>query len=166
MSTCLASPLQGLSISGLRDGDTWTVQHVFAGLSLASAFARFGTGMTRLPPRSARALATITPGRQQVLVARLAGRPIGLARWTRRDLGPAEVALEVADAWHGAGVGRALLASLVRDAAHAGVPHLHAYVVPGNERVLAWLARLGARRLGPEDGYVLGVEELLAQGPP
>ena len=137
-----------LHVRPLEAGDTDTVHHVFAGLSVTSAYHRFGTGLTLLPPRMAAQLAAVEPGRHRVLVAELDGRPVGLARWIRPRGGrpdEVEVALEVGDEWQGRGIGRALLAEVARDAEAAGVATLTAYVAPGNVRMVGWLRRLGAR---------------------
>jgi GNAT superfamily N-acetyltransferase len=152
----------------LDDGDTETVHRVFAGLSLTSAYHRFGTGLTLLPPRMAVRLATVEPGRHRVFVAELEGRPVGLARWIRPRGGrvdEVEVALEVADAWQGRGVGRALLAEIAADARAAGVGTLTAYVAPGNVRMVGWLRRLGARPPRDlDDVHRLPVENVLGNG--
>jgi len=137
-----------LRVRPLEAGDTHTVHRVFAGLSVTSAYHRFGTGLTLLPPRMAAQLAAVEPGRHRVFVAELDGRPVGLGRWIRPHVGRAgevEVALEVGDEWQGRGVGRALLAAIVGDARAAGVRTLTAYVAPGNVRMVSWLRRLGAR---------------------
>ena len=149
----------------LEAGDTETVQRVFAGLSLTSAYLRFGTGLTVLPPRMAAGLAVVEPGRHRVFVAELAGRPVGLARWARLGDGvddDVELALEVGDAWQGRGVGRALLAAVAVDARSAGIESLVAYVVPTNTLMVGWLRRLGAqppRHL--DDAHRLCVDVLL-----
>jgi GNAT superfamily N-acetyltransferase len=137
-----------LHVRPLEAGDVETVHLVFAGLSVTSAYHRFGTGLTLLAPRMAAQLAAVEPGRHRVFVAELDGRPVGLARWIRPRDGrsdEAEVALEVGDEWQGRGVGRALLAEVAEDAGAAGVATLTAYVAPGNVRMVGWLRRLGAR---------------------
>lgn len=150
----------GLRITRLRDGDTRTVQRVFAGMSAASAFARFGTGMSSLQPSFAARLATVHPGRQEVLVARVRGRPVGLARWTLGPSGAAEAAIEVVDVWQDAGIGRELVRALAEDARRAGIGWLEAHVDRDNRRVWAWVTRLGAWR-APDGGFVIAVGDLL-----
>ena len=143
----LATDTTAFRIRALTDGDTPTVESVFAQLSLGSAYHRFGTGLTRLPYRVAAALAAVTPGRQRVFVAEHDEVAVGLARWVRPRGGrreEAEVALEVADAWQGHGAGRLLLEAVARDARSDGAETLLAYVAPGNTRVASWLKRLGA----------------------
>ena len=123
-----------LHVRPLEAGDTDTVHHVFAGLSVTSAYHRFGTGLTLLPPRMAAQLAAVEPGRHRVFVAELDGRPVGLARWIRPRGGrtdEVEVALEVGDEWQGRGVGRALLAEVARDARAAGVADADGVRRPG-----------------------------------
>jgi ribosomal protein S18 acetylase RimI-like enzyme len=153
-----------LLVRPLEAGDTETVQRVFAGLSLTSAYLRFDTGLTLLSPRMATGLAAVEPGRHRVFAAELAGRPVGLGRWARHGGGPddAELALEVGDAWQGRGVGRALLAAVAVDARSAEIETLVAYVAPTNTRMVGWLRRLGAhppRDL--DDAHRLPVDQLL-----
>jgi GNAT superfamily N-acetyltransferase len=160
-------PIHALRIRPLRDGDTTTVERVFAQLSVTSAYQRFGTGVTRLSRRTLAALASVGAD-QGVLVAEVDGRPVGLGRWVRGPRndqdsadgpGTAEIALEVADAWHGRGIGRRLVAAVALDAERSGIESLRAYVDLANGRMTGWLRRLGAANpasLG--DAFVLPVE--------
>ncbi len=135
-----------VAIHRLEPGDTDTVHAVFAALSAHSVWLRFHTGLPRLTPRMATRLATVCPGRHEVLVARVGGEAVGLARW-HRDPGNrrrAEVALEVADAAQGRGVGARLLAELLRSAHASGIREVTAEVLAENVRVRRWLQRLGA----------------------
>lgn len=134
------------TVRPLRPGEVATLHAVFAQLSPRSAFLRYHTGMPRLPARMARALATVVPGEHEVFVAEVRGRPVGVARWVRDpvDPGVVEVAVEVADAQQGRGVGRLLLRAVAASAHRAGVREVQAHVHPGNAVVLAWLRRLGA----------------------
>ncbi len=54
----------------------------------------------------------------------------------------AEIAFEVADAYHGRGIGFALTQELVSDACAAGVVEVAALVRSGNRRALAVLSRV------------------------
>ncbi len=135
-------------IRALRPGDTATVHGVFAQLSARSAFLRFHTGLPRLTPVMAARLAAVVPGQHEVFVAEHEGRPVGLARWVRdpHDPGAVEVAVEVADAVQGRGIGGHLLRAALASATAAGVREVHAHVHPDNGPVVGWLNRLGAGR--------------------
>ncbi|EAQ00226.1 hypothetical protein JNB_08644 [Janibacter sp. HTCC2649] len=142
----LASGLPQLTIARLRPGDTDTVHAVFAQLSLTSVWLRFQTGMPRLTDTMARRLAAVSPGQHEVLVAELDGQPVGLARWIRDPLDPdtVEVAVEVADAVQGQGIGGQLLSETMASARAEGARELVAYVHRENGTVITWLRRLGA----------------------
>jgi RimJ/RimL family protein N-acetyltransferase len=82
-------------------------------------------------------------------------------RWWARALRPArrsaeaEVALEVADALQGHGVGTAMLAELARGAARAGVRRFVAHVLPTNQRMLQVFRDLGFEEHARfEDGVI------------
>ena len=146
------------TIRPLRAGDTETVHAVFARLSARSAFLRFHTGLPRLTPAMAGRLAAVVPGQHEVLVAVHEGHPVGLARWIRdaRDPRAVEVAVEVADAVQGRGIGGHLLRAVLASARAAGSTLVLAHVHPDNGPVASWLARLGAERpTGPDEPFRL-----------
>lgn len=71
-------------------------------------------------------------------------RIVGVARYAlEADPALAELAVTVADAWQGQGVGRALLAALVRRARAAGVRMLFGDAFPSNAAMLALLRSAG-----------------------
>lgn len=157
-----------LTVERLLPGDTATVHAVFDQLSARSVWLRFHTGLPRLAPRMAERLAAVTPGVHEALVARLDGVAVGLARWHRDPLAQhrADVAVEVADAVQGRGVGRRLLEELVESARAAGVRELSAEVLGENVRVARWLGRLGAVTTpGPDPGFLLHLEPRGAPAP-
>ena len=147
-------------IRALRPGDTATVHGVFAQLSARSAFLRFHTGLPRLTPAMAARLAEVVPGQHEVFVAEHQGSPVGLARWIRdpRDPHAVEVAVEVADAVQGHGIGGRLMRAALASATAAGVTAVHAHVHPDNGPVVGWLTRLGAERpAGPDEPFRLAL---------
>lgn len=157
----VATGVDDLTVERLHPGDTRTVHAVFAQLSSRSVWLRFHTGLPRLTPRMAERLAAVVPGAHGVLVARLGGVPVGLARWHRDPARHhrADVAVEVADAVQGRGVGRRLLAALVESARAEGIRELTAEVLGENVRVVRWLGRLGAVRTpGPDPTFLLPLE--------
>ncbi|HYN65485.1 MAG TPA: GNAT family N-acetyltransferase [Ornithinibacter sp.] len=157
-ATTPATARTAATIRPLLGGDTETVHRVFAQLSARSAFLRFHTGLPRLSPVMVGRLAAVVPGQHEVLVAEHEGRPVGLARWIR-DVGDptaVEVAVEVADAVQGRGIGGHLLRAALSSARSAGATTLLAHVHPDNVPVVAWLTRLGADRpLGPDEPFRL-----------
>ena len=123
----------------LRDG--------FDQLSDASRHHRFLTGiaaltddqlsyLTDLDHRDHEALAAIDPQ---------TGDGIGIARYVRLKADPrsAELAVTVADAWQGRGVGTALVEELVRYARRAGIRRLEALVLQDNRRMIGLLESIG-----------------------
>ena len=102
------------------------------GLSQHSRLLRFFTGGANL--REAAALAATAPG-----VVALAGDPehvVGHALYVRDRPGSAEVAFEVAQSWHGRGVGTVLLGAVAQRAAAEGIETLTAIVMPENHAMI------------------------------
>ncbi len=102
------------------------------GLSQHSRLLRFFTGGANL--REAAALAATAPG-----VVALAGDPehvVGHALYVRDRPGSAEVAFEVAQSWHGRGVGTVLLGAVAQRAAAEGIDTLTAIVMPENHAMI------------------------------
>ena len=98
-------------------------------------------------------------------VAALGGRPVGIARYLLDDAGVAEVAFEVVDAYHGAGIGTALVDAVTTVAAARGVRRVRASVLPSNRPSRTLVARLGVR-LVPADGLLEGEGPLRLLDPP
>ncbi len=154
------SDVPGLALLPLLPGDTATVHEVFAQLSPRSVWLRFHTGTPRLTPGMARHLAAVSPGRHEAVVALLDGHPVGLGRWLRDpgEAGAVEVAVEVADAAQGRGVGGRLLLAVTEAARRAGAREVVAHVHGDNVLVAAWLRRLGARPpSGPDEPFRLSL---------
>jgi ribosomal protein S18 acetylase RimI-like enzyme len=125
----------------LRHGDTATVQAVFDRLGEESRRARFNGLKHRLGEQELRWLATVGPN-HHVLVAYVDGdpEPAAIARLVRSGAS-AEIAFEVADAYHGHGIGSALTQELVADACAAGIVEVTALVRSDNPAALAVLQR-------------------------
>ncbi|MDN5795712.1 MAG: GNAT family N-acetyltransferase [Intrasporangium sp.] len=138
-----ANATRPVVVRPLAPGDTSTVYEVMDQLSARSVYLRFHAGMGRLKPRMAAALARVSAGDRQVLVARVDGHPVGLAHVARVGT-EAEVALAVADAWQGTGIGRSLASAAAQAARGWGSGALVAVVLPEHRQLRDWLARLGA----------------------
>jgi ribosomal protein S18 acetylase RimI-like enzyme len=155
MHTRAAKPKHGpeILVRPLGRGDTATVQAVFARLGEESRRTRFNGAKRRLGEEELSRLATVGPN-HHALVAWVDGdpEPVGIARLVR--LGDcAEIAFEVADTYHGRGIGSALTRLLVADARAAGISEVTALVRSDNPAALALLRR------------VLGRVELRIEGP-
>jgi ribosomal protein S18 acetylase RimI-like enzyme len=149
-------------IRPLRNGDTATVATLFDRLGPRSREKRFCAAKPRLSESELAALARVDDN-HHVIVGYLAGdpRPAGIARLVR-DGAVAEVAVEVADAWQGRGIGSILARELAADARAAGIRELVATVCGDNPPVVSLLKRLGksfrVHWRGREREFMLGLE--------
>jgi len=120
---------------------------VFDGLSERSRRLRYHGPKPRLAEREVDRLLDVgCCGREAVAAIDLvSGDVVGIARFVRDqdDPGSAEVAFEVVDACHSSGVGRRLMDELRELARRQGIERFKAHVVPGNERALALMSRMG-----------------------
>jgi ribosomal protein S18 acetylase RimI-like enzyme len=156
MHTRVVKPRRGpeLIVRPLRRGDTATVQAVFERLGEASRLARFNGHKPRLADQELRWLAAVD-ATHHALVAYVDGDPgpVAIARLVRSG-SSAEIAFEVADAYHRRGIGSALTQELVSDACAAGIVEVTALVRSDNRAALAVLSRvLGQLKVsfdGPE----------------
>lgn len=149
----------------LRGGEIELVRPVFAALSEDSLWLRFQTGMPRIPERYLAHLATVVPGRRQVLVALVDDRPVGHAEWTRDAAHPdtAELALTVIDRLHGQGIGLVLATESAARAAEQGIRRFTCLSLRENRPVRRWLARAGAVPAPHDPGeYSFAVADLIA----
>ncbi len=125
-----------LSIRPLRTGDRSTLETWFASLSDRSRELRFFSPTPRLTSTLATQLLDVDGRHRYALVAevrRLFGfEAVGLAHLAEIEPGRAEIALAVADAWQGRGIGRRLLMDLGSWARAAGYAEVQAVTLPGN----------------------------------
>ncbi len=144
MHTRFLTPKHGptLLVRPLRHGDVDTVMAVFERLSEQSRRARFNGPKPRLRAAELEQLARVDSTRH-VLVAYLEEdpQPVALARLVR-DGRSAEIAFEVADAYHRLGIGSTLTAELLADARAAGITEVTALVSSDNSAAVALLRRL------------------------
>ena len=151
--------LDGIVIRPLRDGDTETVEAMFARLDAGSRRRRFGFSKQQLSNDELESLARVDRD-HHVLVAHVDDdpRPAGIARLVRKEQA-AEVASEVADECQGRGIGSALARLLAADARAAGIVELHATVAGDNPRAISLLSRCAR---GLRATWVGGERELVA----
>jgi ribosomal protein S18 acetylase RimI-like enzyme len=152
----------GLRIRMLRNGDTATVGALFARLGPHSREQRFCGAKPRLSDAELTALARVDRD-HHVLVGYLDDdpQPAGMARLARVGAA-AEVAFEVADAYHGRGIGSILARELAADARASGIRELVATVCGDNRRSVSLLRSVAesfqVSRCGPERTFVIGLE--------
>jgi RimJ/RimL family protein N-acetyltransferase len=135
-----------------------------AALSDESRYFRYFTARRKLPEKEVRHFTEVDPRDHAGIVTLVGGEIVGHALYDRLDDPEhAEVALEVADAFQGHGVGTAMLAELAGTAARAGIRRFVAHVLPANRRMLQVFHDLGfAERARFEDGVVRVEVELPA----
>jgi len=154
--------VDGVTIRPLRDGDTATVAALFERLGPRSREKRFCGAKPRLSYSELSALARVD-GDHHVLVGYLDGdlQPAGIARLVR-DGTAAEVAFEVADDYHGRGIGSTLARELAADARAAGIRELVATVCGDSPPAVSLLKLVGESLQvswqGREREFVVGLE--------
>jgi GNAT superfamily N-acetyltransferase len=137
-------------------------QDFVRGLSPDTRLKRFHFGLRELPPSMLRGMTEVDHDAHVAIVAEAfddadAATIVADARYVRgaaADLAhdEAEFAIAVADAWQGAGLGRALMERLACHAARHGVRALVGDVLPGNRAMFALAATLGGERVASPNG--------------
>ena len=128
------------------------------GLSRESRYNRFLGGGFALTPEWMDRLVRIDFSRDMALIATVAldgeDTQIGVSRYVRLgERTSCELAVTVADAWQGRGIGRRLLARLVDVARGAGIRRMFGEVLANNARMLHLASSLGFRvGLHPDGG--------------
>lgn len=139
--------------------DRPAIGEFFAGLSPESRAARFHSGGASLDPFAIdRAIAG------HALVAERGQRIVGLASFVPlRDPSRAEMAVAVADAEQGKGIGTALFERLSRDAARRGIRRFVALVLASNRGMIGLLQSLGFALRRTIDGGEIEYEVTLRE---
>jgi len=153
-------PVELIDVLALADGSRVTIRPTlpqdldlqrafFRSLSRQARYRRFMTSLEELPATVADGFASIDYHSHLALLAEVfeAGseRMIGEARYVVASGDPVacEFAIAVADAWQGAGIARALLDRLERQAAARGIRRMMADTLVSNRPMLAFAARAG-----------------------
>jgi acetyltransferase len=129
-------------------------------LSAQSRYERFLGGGIKFTPELLARLVNVDLSRDAALIATVAfggtETPVAVGRYA---LGPedgtAEIAVTVADAWQGCGLGRLLLERVIDAARRNGVRRLTGDVLATNARMLALARRLGFRIDAHPEGATL-----------
>jgi GNAT superfamily N-acetyltransferase len=134
-----------VTIRPLANGDTATVAVLFDRLSPASRERRYHAAKPRLTPGELAHLARVDSD-SHVLVAHVDGDPLpaGMARLVRNgsDRAAGELAFEVADCYHGHGIGKLLIEMVLADARAAGIERVDAWIQTSNRPALGLLRRV------------------------
>ena len=133
-----------LTTSLLTPGDTATMSAIYHNVSASSRSLRFLAPVPTMPPSLLRRLAACDGYDHVVIVARVAGDPIGEGRYIRTGGGTAELAGAVVDTWAERGVGAQLLTLLSLHARNRGLDRFVFTVRTDNRAILAALRRRGA----------------------
>jgi GNAT superfamily N-acetyltransferase len=132
-------------IRPLCNGETDVVARIFERLSTQSRARRFNGAKPRLTERELATLARVD-ARSHSLVAWVDGdpEPAGFAQLVCDvdDRTRAEIAFAVADAYHGRGIGSALVDQLAADARAGGVTHLTATIQGSNAAAFVLVRRV------------------------
>lgn len=151
-------------IRPVRPADKDALAHGLALLSAESRYRRFLSPKPRFSSRELRYLTEVDGHDHVALVAVLAGDPavlVASGRWVRDVLEPgtAEVAIVVADALQGQGLGSLLGRELADAARREGVHRFSATMLPENTAALRLFTRISERLT---TRYAGGVRELVA----
>ena len=135
-------------IRPVRSTDAAELQRAFALMSEESQFRRFLTGTPRLTDAQAAYFTDVDHVDHEAYVAHSPQDEtyiIGVVRFIRYPSAPedAELAITVADSWHGRGLATELLRTLSERAVDVGVRRFRAEVMADNEAVLRLLRSAG-----------------------
>lgn len=130
-------------IRPVRPDDLEPVRRFVGGLSPATAYLRFFSGIGRMPTTLLRRLVEVDHVRTEAYVAWYAGEVIGHACYAQvpEDAAGVEVAVVVTDAWQRRGLGNELMEKAIAAAARRGFGALHIRVLAENRLVDRWIRR-------------------------
>jgi len=148
-------------IRRVEPGDAPMIRAAFEHLADVSRYRRFLSPIEHLSREQLDYLTHVDHDRHEALGALDAstGEGLGIARYVRdpRDATQAEVAVTVADAWQGRGVGAALAERLAARARAAGVERFTARLLIGNHAARRLLERVAEPIGEREDGGTVRV---------
>lgn len=141
------APRHPVAIRPLRAGDVDSVAAVLLGMTPQDRWFRFGRAMPRIDPQMLAMLAAVDGTRHVGVVAVVDDLPVGMAHLVRLRDEPhvAEIAVSVASAHGGDGIGSALVRNVIARAPGLGIEEIECFVVGGNERALRLFRSFGFR---------------------
>ena len=151
-----------VTIRTMQSSDRDIEQQFVRELSPMSRYYRFHSALRELTPYMLERFTHVNYPDEMALIATVpegnGEREIGVARYARYPgTDRAEVAIVVADAWQGKGIGSRLLIDLRNLAHEAGIKHLEASVLSGNSRMLDLARTLGfsIKPINPADSMTI-----------
>ena len=137
-----------MTLRAIRAQDKDKLQEAMRALSAQSSYYRFFSPLRELSPQLLERATRPEPDRELQLVAVVGEgaqeKIIGGARYAAvagsRDC---EFAVAVVDQWHGLGLARQLLETLMRTARARGFERMEGYILATNTRMLGLAKRLG-----------------------
>lgn len=146
-----------LTVRAIRAEDAAKLQAAIHALSAESRYSRFFSPLRELPPELLeRATRPDAKSELQLVAVTGSGREeeiIGGARYgATATPGHCEFAVAVVDAWHGRGVARLLLETLMRAARERGFTHIEGYILATNAAMLGLAKRLGFATIESPEG--------------
>ena len=141
----------------LSPGEAEPLHTVFDAMSPESRYARYLQGVASLTPGMIRVLTAVDGSDHVAWMATIDDRPAGIGRYIKVDPWTAEIAFEVADEFHGRGLGAVLVDTITTIAAASGVRKLQAMVLASNQRSRRLLSLVGLEVVR-HDGGVLEAE--------
>ncbi|MGH8913232.1 MAG: GNAT family N-acetyltransferase [Acidimicrobiia bacterium] len=133
-------------------------------MSLASRFARFGSGVASLGEAELRYLTEVDQVSHVAWGATIDGQPAGVGRYIVDAAADAEIAITVVDRFQRIGLGRALFDALVATARAGGLETFRFAIEPWNRSVLRMLP--GVDIVADETDGMLGGRIEIAELPP
>ena len=138
-----------VTLRTMQPGDSAIEDRFVRELSPVSRYYRFHGALKALTPSMLERFTHVNYPDEMALIATIpegdVERQIAVARYARfpGTTERAEVAVVVADAWQGKGIGSRLLLDLRKLARQAGIRHLQVSVLPDNTRMLYLAKALG-----------------------
>ena len=136
-----------IGVRPVEPGDRRRLEEGLERLSPRSRYQRFFVPTDQLSDRDWTYLTTIDHRRHEALLGidAATGEGVGVARYVVIDADPvtADIAVTVADAWQGRGVGRALLRRLAERARENGIERFSGLILAENTPMLRLMAGLG-----------------------
>ncbi len=148
----------------IKDGTAWLrpleadevdpLLAVFDHMSLESRYARYLQGVSKLTPGMIESLTAVDGTDHVAWLVTVDDRPVGIGRYVKVGPSTAEIAFEVADEFHGRGLGTVLVDVLTTIAAKSGIQNLQAMVQRSNHHSRRLLSQVGLELLRQVGGVL------------